>query len=72
MEKECSVAHLISGMQFLGVPLLLRFQFLVISVPLHHVTVFHVHHPHLGGVWQRRAEHAQRKDLLRRRHDDRL
>ena len=42
----------------------------LISVPLHHVTVFHVHHPHLGGVWQRRAQHAQRKDLLRRRHDD--
>ena len=47
-------------------------QLITISVPLHHVTVFHVHHPHLGGVWQRRAQHAKRKDLLRRRHDDRL
>ncbi len=38
--------------------------FSLVAVPLHHVTLFHVHDPHLCGIRKRSAQHAKRKDLL--------
>ena len=43
-----------------------------IPVPVHHVTLFHIHHTDLCGFWECRSEHAKREGLLRHRHDDRV
>ena len=43
-----------------------------LAVALHHVTLFHVHDADERRLRQRRAQHAQRKDLLCCRYDDRM
>ena len=41
-------------------------------IQVHHRSLLHVQQSHFGRVWQRRAQHQLREDLLRMRHAHRM